>query len=77
MSTAWVVPQPDSTEDEPKKASFVQATNPDLANERRHSRLPVRELTYYLDGGKKHTSLRERMEALVEADGDVAAATEW
>ena len=68
MSTAWVVPEPRRTENEPKKASVVRETNPDLLNERGRSRLPVRELTYYLDGGKRHTALRERMEAIVEAD---------
>ena len=39
-----------------------------LAAERAAASFPVRELTFYLDGGPEQTQMRERFEALIEAE---------
>lgn len=39
-----------------------------LHHERSHATFPVRELTYFLRGGKENTMLKEKMEALIESD---------
>ena len=46
MSTAWVVPEPRRTENEPKKASVVRETSPDLAKHACPASLPASSVAW-------------------------------
>jgi len=49
-------------------ASDIDSPGVQLVAERAAASFPVRELTYFLDGGAEQTRMRERFEAIVEAE---------
>ena len=48
--------------------SDIDSPGVQLVAERAAGSFPVRELTYFLDGGAEQTRMRERFEAIVEAE---------
>ena len=51
-----------------RAGSGIDSPGVQLVAERAAASFPVRELTYFLDGGAEQTRMRERFEAIVEAE---------
>ena len=49
-------------------ASAIDSPGVQLVAERAAASFPVRDLTYFLDGGPEKTRMRERFEAIIEAE---------